>query len=93
MSFHLILMSNRVHAIDTLRTRSLLPSMSEGAEEPLYNGEALVVICKPSQSLRSVLRKPGGLKQSKKTLRFQNPIQKTHIVENWKIYNSPYEET
>jgi hypothetical protein len=48
--------NSRIHAIDSLRTQSLLPFDYDAKNE--QTNENLVIVCKASQNIKSILRKP-----------------------------------
>ncbi|CAK91679.1 unnamed protein product (macronuclear) [Paramecium tetraurelia] len=86
-------MSQKVHAIDSLRTRSLIPPEYDQIEEAQHNQENLVISSQRSQNLKSILKKQGKNNVSKlKRLRISTNLNQVFIVENWKQYNSNYEE-
>ncbi|CAD8088906.1 unnamed protein product [Paramecium sonneborni] len=79
--------NSRIHAIDSLKTKSLLNIESQ---EQIY--ESPIIVCKTTQNIKSILKKQQGLQTEKKKLQFKVDLNKTYVVENWKIYNTPFEE-
>ncbi|CAD8087263.1 unnamed protein product [Paramecium primaurelia] len=79
--------NSRVHAIDSLKPQSL--SHMESQEQIQDNQ---IVVCKSNQNIKSILKKYDGQQKEKKKLQFKDDLNKTYVVENWKIYNTPFEE-
>ncbi|CAD8079090.1 unnamed protein product [Paramecium primaurelia] len=79
--------NSRVHAIDSLKPQSLLH-----IESPDIICENQLVVCKTALNIKSILKKQEGQQKEKKQLLFKDDLNKIYVVENWKIYNTPYEE-
>ncbi|CAD8092641.1 unnamed protein product [Paramecium sonneborni] len=79
--------NSRVHAIDSLKPNSLLHIDSQ---EQIYDTN--IVVCKSNHNIKSILKKQERQQKEKKKLQFKDDLVKTYVVENWKIYNTPFEE-
>ncbi|KAM3129240.1 hypothetical protein pb186bvf_018619 [Paramecium bursaria] len=82
-------MSQKIHSLDTLRTRSLLPQeYNQSQDEPQM--VEFTVKCVRDRTLKSAMK----LKPSKKSkqFRFRTPITEVYIVENWKRHNQNIDE-
>ncbi|CAD8186098.1 unnamed protein product [Paramecium octaurelia] len=79
--------NSRVHAIDSLKPQSLLH-----LESPDQICENQLVVCKTALNIKSILKKQEKQQTEKKQLQFKDDLNKIYVVENWKIYNTPFEE-
>ncbi|CAK85639.1 unnamed protein product (macronuclear) [Paramecium tetraurelia] len=79
--------NSRVHAIDSLKPQSLIHMESQ---EQIQDNQ--IVICKTNPNIKSILKKQEGQQKEKKQLQFKDDRNKIYVVENWKIYNTPFDE-